>query len=95
MADALAEVMIGGIKGMLRVSHFLIPPLDITRFLAIQETDDDLANLCVPVCINPSSFIAKVGIERLFPRGLEGPIEYSGKLGLAFFLCPFLLIAGL
>ena len=38
VADALfeaAEVMIGGIKGALGVSLLVIPPLDITRFLAI------------------------------------------------------------
>ena len=83
MADALfevAEVMIGGIKGMLRVSRFVIPSLDITRFLAVQETDNVLVHCCVPVCISPSSFIAQVGIGRLFPHGPEGPVDHFGKL---------------
>ena len=47
VADALfeaAEVMIGGIKRMLRVSRFVISLLDIARFLAVQETDDQLVN---------------------------------------------------
>ena len=41
VADALfevAEVMVGGIKRMLCVSRFVISPLDIARFLAVQET---------------------------------------------------------
>ena len=68
MADALfeaLEVMISGIKGILLVSCFVIPPLDITRFLAIQEIDDGLVHCCVPVFINPSSVNTKVGIKRL------------------------------
>ena len=47
VADALfeaAEVMIGGIKRMLRVSCLVVSLLDITRFLAIQETDNQLVN---------------------------------------------------
>ena len=47
VADALfeaAEVMIGGVKRALGVSLLVIPPLDVTRFLAVQETDDQLVN---------------------------------------------------
>ena len=90
-----AEVMIGGMKLMLRVSRPVIPPLHITRFLAVQETEDELVHRCVPVRISPSSFIAKVGIERLFPHGLEGPVEHFGELIIAFYFGLFLLRVGL
>ena len=98
MADALleaAEVVIGGIKRMLRVSYFVIPPLDIARFLAVQETDDQLVYRRVPVIIGRISFIAKIGIERLFPRDLEGPVQHFGELGVAFWFGPFLFLVGL
>jgi len=70
VADALfeaVEVMISGIKRMLHVSRFVISPLDITRFLAVQETDDELVNSLIPVRIGTISIIAKIGIKRLFP----------------------------
>ena len=47
VADALfeaAEVMIRGIKRMLRVSCLVVTPLDVARFLAVQETDNQLVN---------------------------------------------------
>ena len=98
VADALfevAEAMIGEIRRILRVSHVVISPLDIARFLAVQETDDELVNSLIPVCISTISIIAKIGIECLFPCSFEGPVEHFGKLGIAFVLCPFLLIVGL
>ena len=62
MVDALfeaAEVMIRGINRLLRVSRFVVSPLDIARFLAVQETDDELVNSPVPVPIDTISFITK------------------------------------
>ena len=47
VADALfetAEVMIRGIKRMLRVACLVVSPLDVARFLAVQETDNQLVN---------------------------------------------------
>ena len=93
----LAEVMIGGIKRMLRVYRFVICLSDIARFLAVQETDNELIHSLIPVRIGTITFIAKIIIERPFSRGLEGPIdvEHFGELGIALFLCPFMLLVGL
>jgi len=49
--------------------------LDIGRFLAVQETDDELVYIILPVCIGPVSIIAKFGIQGFLPHSVEGPVE--------------------
>ena len=87
--------MIGGIKRMLYVSCRMMTPLDIARFLAVQEPDDELVYRIIPVCISPINIIAKIGIQGFFPRSLDGPIEHFCELGIAFYFYPFLLHIGL
>ena len=66
--------MVSGVKRALRVSLLVVPPLDVTRCLAIQETDNQLVDGRVPIVIGVISVIAKIGFNRLFPRSLEGPV---------------------
>jgi len=73
----------------------VIPPLDIARFLAVQETDNELVNSLIPVCIGTLSLITTIGIKGFFPRSLEGLLDHFGELVIAFFFCPFLLLVGL
>ena len=83
VADALlesAEVTIHRIKGVLHVPCLVMDPLDVAPFLAVQKPDDELVNGVIPVHISTIFFIAKLGVERLFPCYFEVSVEHLIEL---------------
>ena len=60
---------------MLRVASLMSAPLHVSRFLAVQETDNKLVDHVIPVLISTTGVLAVISFQGFFPHYLEGSVE--------------------